>query len=53
MFQLNTLVGCEFIATNLDATAHLTKAQAWAGAGTMVSKTVPFRRASTALIALS
>lgn len=33
---LRELPGCQFIATNLDATAHLTDAQVWAAGGSMV-----------------
>lgn len=33
---INSNPGCEFIATNLDSTAHLTNAQVWAAGGTMV-----------------
>jgi phosphoglycolate/pyridoxal phosphate phosphatase family enzyme len=33
---INENPGCRFIATNLDATAHLTHAQEWAEAGAMV-----------------
>lgn len=33
---INENEGCEFIATNLDALAHATDAQEWAGNGSMV-----------------
>ena len=33
---LREIPGCQFIATNLDATAHLTDAQVWAAGGAMV-----------------
>eukprot|EP01051_Picozoa_sp_SAG22_P005443 SAG22_NODE_322_length_12387_cov_50.101400_5_plen_277_part_00 len=33
---LNSLPGCEFVATNLDETAHLMRVQPWAEAGAMV-----------------
>lgn len=36
--------GCLFIATNMDATKHLTAAQEWAGAGSMVGALKGARR---------